>query len=98
MSLVAINREKANIHLAKYNARWETTISPQLIENAKRLKDLIALEKRTIHAIKLLKDPTWIPRVPAPKVSKPRAPKTRSIKSLSAAKLDVFNETIVESS
>ena len=91
VSLVSINREKANIHLAKYNARWETTISPELIENAKRLKDLIALEKITIHAIKILKDPTWIPRAPAPK-KRISLPATKKTKSLSAAKLDVVNK------
>ena len=46
MTLVSITREKDTIRLAKYNARWETTVSPELIENAKRLKELIALEKK----------------------------------------------------
>jgi len=78
-----ITSEKANIRLAKHNARGDTTVSPQLIENAKRLKELIALEKQTKLAIRLLKDPTWTPPVKAPKPTKTKA--------LSAAKLDVPN-------
>ena len=89
-SLLTINREKANIHLAKYNARWETTVSPQLIENAKRLKELIALEKQTKHAIMILKDPTWTPPVRKPRA--PAPPKLTKTKALSAVKLNVRNE------
>jgi len=88
-SLISISSEKATIHLAKYNARWDTTVSPQLIENAKRLKELIALEKQTKLAIRLLKDPTWTPPVRPP--AKPKAPKPTKTKALSAAKLDVPN-------
>ncbi len=89
-SLIPISYEKANIRLAKYNARYETTISPQLIENAKRLKELIALEKQTKHAIMILKDPTWTPPVRKPRA--PAPPKLLKTKALSAAKLDVCNE------
>ena len=85
-SLISISSEKANIRLAKHNARWETTISPQLIENAKRLKELIALEKQTKHSIRILKDPTWTPSVRKPI---PLPPKLTKTKALSAAKLDV---------
>ena len=89
-SLNSITSEKADIRLAKYNARWETTVSPQLIENAKRLKELIALEKQTKHSIMILKYPNWTPPVRKPRPPPP--PKLTKTKALSAAKLDVRNE------
>jgi hypothetical protein len=89
MTLISISSEKVGISLAKYNARWETG-SPQLIDNAKRLKELIALEKQTKHSIMILKYPTWTPPVRKPRPPPP--PKPTKTKALSAAKLDVCNE------